>query len=298
MEGDVTDVRLGRPNSQPEPESNVPTFHNAASRSTRSETHAEREAEIATSLDAEMEIESSNRKVRRREEATDPSRHTPDASTDRDPTAEPCGKVPRRAETIERDVDQVNQRAQVDANRRPANASPSEPLSTSAAAASDVSSGERLYVGMTEEGLSGDQRRGSGERTMTMEKAREARRNFYVGESKEHETFSIASAEASPLQGESYLSRRNADEVLWKHLSVEERTQLESIRKTVARSAWFQGGDDHRLCAGGRDQGKTPRPSDLLAACFELEGDRHRVQGQGQMAHRIQDPDIHEFERS
>ena len=66
---------------------------------------------------------------------------------------------------------------------------------------------------------------------MTMEKAREARRNVYVGESKEHETFSIASAEASPLQGEFCLSRRNADEVLWKHLSVEERTQLESIRK-------------------------------------------------------------------
>ena len=40
------------------------------------------------------------------------------------------------------------------------------------------------------------------ERTMTMEKAREARRNFYVGESKEHCTFSIASADASPLHGE------------------------------------------------------------------------------------------------
>ena len=65
MEVDVTDVRLGRPNSQPEPESNAPTFHSGASRSTRSETHAEREAEIATSLDAEMEIESSNRRVRR-----------------------------------------------------------------------------------------------------------------------------------------------------------------------------------------------------------------------------------------
>ena len=53
-------------------------------------------------------------------------------------------------------VDQVNQRALIEANRRPANASPSEPPSTSAAVASDVSSGERLYVGMTEEGLSGD----------------------------------------------------------------------------------------------------------------------------------------------
>ena len=41
-----------------------------------------------------------------------------------------------------------------------------------------------------------------GETTMTIEKAREARRNFNVGESKEHGTFSIASAEASPLLGE------------------------------------------------------------------------------------------------
>ena len=98
----------------------------------------EPEAEIATSLDPDME---SNRWVQLREEAIDPLRHAQDASTDRDPTAEPCGKVPRRAEAIERDVDQVNQRALIDANRRRANAIPSDPPSTNAAAASDVSSG-------------------------------------------------------------------------------------------------------------------------------------------------------------
>ena len=121
--------------------------------------------------------------------------------------------MPRRAEAIERQVDEIDERALIDANQRAANASPSEPPSTSAAAASDVSGGERLYVGMTEEGLSGDcrmtmQRDRHGrwvstrwEERMTIEKAREPRRNFHVGESKEHETSSIASAEASPLQG-------------------------------------------------------------------------------------------------
>ena len=141
MEDDVTDVRLGRPDSQPELESNAPTIHNAAARSTRSETHAEPETEMATSLEPDMEIETSDRspgRIRLREEATDPSSHRPDASTDRDPTTEPCGKVLRRVEAIGRDVDQANQRAQVDANWRPANSSPHVPPSTSPAAASDV----------------------------------------------------------------------------------------------------------------------------------------------------------------
>ena len=61
---------------------------------------------------------------------------------------------------------------------------------------------------------------------MNSQKAREERRSFYVGESREHGTFSIASAEASPLHGEFYLSRRNADEVSWNHLSAEEQTQF------------------------------------------------------------------------
>ena len=56
--------RLGRSDSQPEPESNAPT-------TPRSETHAEPEAEVATSPGTDMEIES------------------------RDSTADPCGKVPR-----------------------------------------------------------------------------------------------------------------------------------------------------------------------------------------------------------
>ena len=48
-----------------------------------------------------------------------------------------------------------------------------------------------------------------GERAMNIQKAREERRNFYVGGSQEHGTFSIA-AEASTLHGEFYFSRRNA----------------------------------------------------------------------------------------
>ena len=61
-------------------------------------------------------------------------------------------------------------------------------------------------------------------RTVNIKKARKDRRNFYVGEKKEHGTFSITSAEASPLREEFYLGQRNADEVSWNHLSAEERT--------------------------------------------------------------------------
>ena len=56
--------------------------------------------------------------------------------------------------------------------------------------------------------------------------------NFHVGGSTEQETFSIASAEASPLYGEFYLSRRNVDEVSWKQLSAEEQTQFSKAIET------------------------------------------------------------------
>ena len=49
---------------------------------------------------------------------------------------------------------------------------------------------------------------------------------------KDHGTFSIASAEASPLHGEFYISRRNADEVSWNHLSDEEQTQFSKAIET------------------------------------------------------------------
>ena len=57
VEGDVMDVRLGRPDSQPEPEElNAPAKSNASSRSVRSETHAEPEAEASTSAGTDIEI--------------------------------------------------------------------------------------------------------------------------------------------------------------------------------------------------------------------------------------------------
>ena len=147
---------------------------------------------------------------------------------------------------------------------------------------------------MTEEGPSGDYRMTmqrdrhgrwiptKGERTMTIEKAREARRNFYAGESQEHGTFSIASAEASPLQGEFYLSRRNAHEVSWNHLSRKAQF-LKAIETEWQRGARLQGGDDHRLHTNGCDLRETTRPSNFVSTCFALEGDRHWLQGQGRM---------------
>ena len=67
---------------------------------------------------------------------------------------------------------------------------------------------------------------------MNVQKAREERRHCYVGESQEHGTFSIESAEASTLHGYFYFSRQNADEVSWKHLSAEEQTQFSKAIET------------------------------------------------------------------
>ena len=57
------DVRVGRPNSQPELELNEPANSNATSRSARSETHAEPEAEARTSAGTDMEIGVGDRRV-------------------------------------------------------------------------------------------------------------------------------------------------------------------------------------------------------------------------------------------
>ena len=115
---------------------------------------------------------------------------------------EPRRKIPRRAETSESVVPFLSSEA-----------SSSEIQQVSTAVASDNSTGERLYMSMTEEGPTGDykmkmqrDRHGRwmpirGERTMNIQKAREERRSFNVGESKEHGTFSIASAEASTFHG-------------------------------------------------------------------------------------------------
>ena len=67
VEEDVMDVRLGRPDSQPEPELNEPANSNATSRTARSETHAEPEAEASTSARTDMEIGVGDRRVRYRE---------------------------------------------------------------------------------------------------------------------------------------------------------------------------------------------------------------------------------------
>ena len=101
VEGDVMDVRLGRPHSQPEPEElNAPANSNATSQSSRSETHAEPEAEASTSAGTDMETGVGDRRVRFREERDSP-RHHLDASSDRESMEEPRWKIPRRSETSE-----------------------------------------------------------------------------------------------------------------------------------------------------------------------------------------------------
>ena len=78
------------------------------------------------------------------------------------------------------------------------------------------------------------------ERTMTIEKAREERRNFYVEESKEYGTFSIASAEASPTRrilSQSTERRRGVAEPSFCRGA---NTVFESNRNRMARSTRFQ----------------------------------------------------------
>ena len=140
LEGDVTDARLGRPDSQPEPESNAPANFDATSRSVRSETYAEPEAEVSTSAGTDMKIEVGDRRFRFREDRGAP-RHHLDASSDRESTVEWRGKTPRRAKTSESVVP-----------FRSSEASSSELSKVSAAAASDNPTEERVYMSMIEEG--------------------------------------------------------------------------------------------------------------------------------------------------
>ena len=83
VEGDVMDVRLGRPDSQTENELNAPANSDATPRSARSETHAEPEAKVSTSASTDMEIVAGDRRVRFREERADQPRHH-HAKTSRD----------------------------------------------------------------------------------------------------------------------------------------------------------------------------------------------------------------------
>ena len=136
-----------------------------------------------------------------------------------------------------------------------------------------------------------------GERTTNIQKAREERGS---GENKEHGTFPIASAEASPLHGQFYLSRRNADEVSWNHLSDEQQTQFSKAIETE-----WQGVLDFKAV--------TIRDSTQAEAIREKQSERvissrlvlrWKETDAGYKAkarwcvHGFKDPDIHEIERS
>ena len=286
VEGDVMDVRLGRPDSQPEPELNAPANSDATSRSARSETHAEPEAEASTSAGTDMEIGVRDRRVRFRE--GDSSRHHLDVSSDRVSMEEPRGKIPRRVETSESLVTLRSFRSKlVRASSQ-----------VSAAATSDNPTKERLYMSMTEEGPSGDYRLTMQRDQHRRSKGRETK--LYVGESKEHGTFSIASADASPLHGEFYLSRRNADEVSWNHLSDEDRTQFSKAIETV-----WQGVLDFKAVtiidptqADVIREKQRERVVSSRLVLFWTETDTGYKAKARWCVHGSKNPDIHEIERS
>ena len=98
VEDDVIDVRLGRPDSQREPELQIPTPH-----STVTDQKLTRSPRPRSRLQpgTDMEIGVNDRRVRFREER-DPPRHHLGVSSDRElMMEEPRGKIPRRAETSE-----------------------------------------------------------------------------------------------------------------------------------------------------------------------------------------------------
>ena len=191
-------------------------------------------------------------------------------------------------------------------------ASSSELQHTSTAAASDNPTGERRYLSMTEEESSGDykmtmqrDRHGrwmptKGGRTMNIQKAREERRNLYVGRSQEHGTCSIASAVASTLHGEFYLSRRNADEVSWKHLSADEQTQFSKAIETE-----WQGVLDFKAVtikdstqADVTREKHSQRVNSSRLVLHWKETDTGYKAKARWCVHGLKDPDIHEIERS
>ena len=151
VEGDVMDIRLGRPDSQPEPELNAPA-NSTPSQVTDQKLTGARSQYLDFSC-TDMEIGAGDRRVRFREERADSPRHHLDASSDRESMVEPRGKTPRRSESVVPFIPPKQARSS---------------SQMSAAAASDNPTGERLYVGMTEEGPSGDYR-------MTMQRDRHRR---------------------------------------------------------------------------------------------------------------------------
>ena len=183
----------------------------------------------------------------------------------------------------------------------------------STAAASDNPTGERLYTSITEEGPSGEykmtmqrDRHGrwmpiKGERTMNIQKAREEKRSFYVGESKEHGTFSIASAEASTLHGKFYLTRRNTDEVSWNRLSAEE----EQMQFSKALETEWQGVLDFKAVTiidsvqadVIREKHRERVISSRLVLRWQETHTGYKAKARW-CVHEFKDPDIHEIVRS
>ena len=88
---------------------------------------------------------------------------------------------------------------------------------------------------------------------MNIQKAREERRIFYVGENKEYGTFSIAPTEASAHCMDNFTS---VDGTPTRYPG-NTNAVFESNRNRMARSARFQGGNHHRLRASGCDKRHT-----------------------------------------
>ena len=140
-----------------------------------------------------------------------------------------------------------------------------------------------------------------GERTMTTEKGKGGKTKFLRrGPARTKKPFRFASAEASPLYGEFFLSRRNADDVSWKQLSAEERTQFSKAIETE----WQGVLDFKAVTIIDSTQANVIREKqrDRLISCrFVLrwkETDTGYKAKASWCVHGFKDPDIHEIQRS
>ena len=117
-------------------------------------------------------------------------------------------------------------------------------------------------MGSDERGKNDEHQEGKGGETKLLRRGQQGTRNLF-----DH----VSRGESPTLR--ILLSRRNADEVSWNHLSADERTQFSKATETERQGAYdFKAVTIIDLAE-----------SDLIAHCSGLEGDRYWLQGQGQI---------------
>ena len=139
-----------------------------------------------------------------------------------------------------------------------------------------------------------------GERTTNVKKPREERRNFHVEEARNLEPFRLRLPRRVHCMETFSLSRRNADEVSWKQLSTEDRTQVLKAIETEWQGVLDLKAvtiiDPTQADIIGENQRERVISSRLVLRWKETDtGYKAKARW---CVHFFKDPDIHEIERS